>query len=68
MEMVLDVAAAGGSWVCALFCMWRMPTFLTQMLALLTAFRPRDAAAHERFCALLFKLRHESGGGGQMLE
>lgn len=67
MEMVFDVVAAGG-WVCAFFCLRYMPTFLIQMLALVTAFRSRDAAAHARFCALLAKFQPGQSSSGQMLE
>lgn len=68
MEMVFDVAVASGSWMFAFFLVWRSPTFLTQMLALLTAFRSRDAAAHARFCALLVTLQHKRTSSDQLLE
>lgn len=68
MEMVFDVAMASGPWMFALFCVWRCPVFLTQMVALLTAFRSRDAAVHKRFCTLLAKLQRERNRSNQLLE
>lgn len=63
MEMVFDVAATNGPWLFAVLCIWRLPAFLAQMLAILTAFRSKDAAVHKRFCALLTKFSRVAAEG-----
>ena len=63
MEMVVDVAATSGPWLFVALCIWRLPVFLLQMLAILTAFRSKDVAVHKRFCGLLTKFQRIASAG-----